>query len=119
MGADVSATIGRDEHVPLMNLLGASVINYKTDKVDDYVAKYTGGAGFDVVFDSVGGENMLKSFEAAKLNGHVASTVSLLSLDLSLVHMKGLSLHVVFMLIQMIHAYANRSIKIFLKKSLS
>lgn len=76
MGADVSATIGRDEHVPLMNLLGASVINYKTDKVDDYVAKYTGGAGFDVVFDSVGGENMLKSFEAAKLNGHVASTVS-------------------------------------------
>ncbi|USD63179.1 zinc-dependent alcohol dehydrogenase family protein [Vibrio sp. SCSIO 43140] len=103
MGADVSATIGRDEHVPLMNLLGASVINYKTDKVEDYVAKYTGGAGFDVVFDSVGGENMLKSFEAAKLNGHVASTVTLLSLDLSLVHMKGLSLHVVFMLIQMIH----------------
>lgn len=103
MGAEVSATIGRDEHVPLMNLLGASVINYKTDKVEDYVTKYTGGAGFDVVFDSVGGENMLKSFEAAKLNGHVASTVSLLSLDLSLVHMKGLSLHVVFMLIQMIH----------------
>ena len=57
---------------------------YKAEAVADYVAKHTDGAGFDVVFDSVGAENMLNSFEAAALNGHVASTVSLLELDLTL-----------------------------------
>ena len=56
-----------------------------------------------MVFDSVGGANMLNSFEAARLNGHVASTVALVDIDLSLAHFKGLSLHVVFMLIPMLH----------------
>lgn len=58
-----------------------------------------------MVFDSVGGANMLNSFEAAALNGQVASTVSLCELDLTLAHFKGLSLHVVFMLIPMLHNY--------------
>ena len=48
----------------------------------DYVAKHTDGAGFDVVYDSVGGANMINSFEAAALNGNVTTTVSLLELDL-------------------------------------
>ena len=48
---------------------------------------------------------MPKSFEAAALNGNVATTVSLLELDLSPVHFKGLSLHVVFMLIPMLHDF--------------
>ena len=48
---------------------------------------------------------MANSFEAAALNGHVASTVAMVELDLSLAHFKGLSLHVVFMLIPMIHNY--------------
>ena len=69
----------------------------------DYVERHTKGAGFDVVFDSVGGLNMTKSFEAAALNGHVASTVAMCDLDLSTAHFKGLSLHVVFMLIPMLH----------------
>ena len=80
-------------------------MNYKTEPVVEYVAKYTDSAGFDVVFDSVGGLNMANSFEAAALNGQVASTVALVELDLSVAHFKGLSLHVVFMLIPMIHNY--------------
>lgn len=56
-----------------------------------------------MVYDSVGGANMAKSFEAAALNGQIASTVSLCELDLTLAHFKGLSLHVVFMLIPMLH----------------
>ena len=55
------------------------------------------------MYDSVGGANMANSFEAAKLNGQVASTVSLCELDLTTAHFKGLSLHVVFMLIPMLH----------------
>jgi len=62
-------------------------------------------AGFDIVFDSVGGANMLNSFEAAALNGQIASTVAMCELDLTLAHFKGLSLHVVFMLIPMLHGY--------------
>ena len=104
-GADVYSTGGGDKQLALIEQLGATGINYKTEPVEQYVAKYTDGNGFDLVFDSVGGENMLKSFEAAALNGQVASTVALCELDLTLAHFKGLSLHVVFMLIPMLHNF--------------
>lgn len=102
-GAEVFATGGGDKQMALIETLGATAINYKTESVENYVGKHTGGAGFDVVFDSVGGENMLNSFNAAALNGHIASTVSMCELDLTVAHFKGLSLHVVFMLIPMLH----------------
>lgn len=105
LGAEVYATGGGQAQMELIESLGASSINYKSESVEQYVAKHTDGKGFDVVFDSVGGANMINSFEAAALNAHVASTVSLVELDLSLAHFKGLSLHVVFMLIPMIHNY--------------
>jgi len=104
-GAEVYATGGGEKQLALIKQLGATPINYKTEKVEDYVAKHTGGAGFDVVFDSVGGANMLNSFNAAALNGQVASTVSMCELDLTVAHFKGLSLHVVFMLIPMLHNF--------------
>ena len=47
--------------------------------------------------------NLNNSIEATKLNGQIATTVSMNELDLTMVHLKGLSLHVVFMLIPMIH----------------
>ncbi|MEM7198988.1 MAG: zinc-dependent alcohol dehydrogenase family protein [Planctomycetota bacterium] len=102
-GADVYATGGGDKQMALIQQLGATAINYKTESVEQYVAAHTGGAGFDVVFDSVGGANMANSFEAAALNGQIASTVAMCELDLSTAHFKGLSLHVVFMLIPMLH----------------
>ncbi|WP_020560914.1 zinc-dependent alcohol dehydrogenase family protein [Thiofilum flexile] len=102
-GADVYATGGGEKQLALIEGMGAQAINYKTETVADYVDRCTDGQGFDVVFDSVGGANMLNSFAAAALNGQVASTVSMVELDLSAAHFKGLSLHVVFMLIPMIH----------------
>ncbi|GAA6205958.1 zinc-dependent alcohol dehydrogenase family protein [Thalassotalea sp. SU-HH00458] len=102
-GAEVFSTGGGDKQTTLIEKLGAKSINYKTESVVDYVEKHTSGHGFDIVFDSVGGENMLQSFEAAALNGQVASTVAMVNIDLSVAHFKGLSLHVVFMLIPMLH----------------
>lgn len=102
-GADVYSTGGGAPQLKLIESLGATGINYRSESVEDYVSKHTGGAGFDIVFDSVGGANMLNSFNAAALNGHVASTVSMCELDLTVAHFKGLSLHVVFMLIPMLH----------------
>ncbi len=102
-GAEVYSTGGGDAQLELIARLGAMPIHYMQQSVADYVAEHTGGAGFDVVYDSVGGANLTKSFEAAALNGHVSTTVSMVELDLTPAHMKGLSLHVVFMLIPMIH----------------
>lgn len=102
-GAEVYSTGGGEKQLALIEELGATPINYKTESVDDYVDKHTGGAGFDVVFDSVGGANMANSFQAAALNGQIATTVAMCELDLTTAHFKGLSLHVVFMLIPMLH----------------
>lgn len=104
-GTDVFATCSDAKQAAAIENYGATAINYLTEDVADYVAKHTDGKGFDVVFDSVGGSNMTKSFEAAALNGQVTTTVSLLELDLTPAHFKGLSLHVVFMLIPMLHNF--------------
>ena len=103
LGAQVYATVSNPDDAAIVSGYGATAINYRNQSVDDYVAEHTDGSGFDAVFDSVGGENLLASFEAAALNANVATTVSRLELDLSAAHFKGLSLHVVFMLIPMLH----------------
>lgn len=102
-GGEVYSTGGGEKQMALIEQLGATPINYKTQTVEQYVDQHTQGKGFDIVFDSVGGANMANSFEAAALNGHIASTVAMCELDLSTAHFKGLSLHVVFMLIPMLH----------------
>lgn len=107
-GADVYSTGGGEKQLALIEQLGATPINYKMESVAQYVASHTGGAGFDVVFDSVGGANLTSSFEAAALNGQIATTVSMCELDLIPAHFKGLSLHVVFMLIPMLHNFKRK-----------
>ncbi|MBT8427823.1 MAG: zinc-binding dehydrogenase, partial [Erythrobacter sp.] len=107
--ATVFATGSGAEQMEIIEGYGATGINYREQAVADYVESHTGGAGFDVVFDSVGGANLSKSFEAAALNGHVATTVSMVELDLTPAHFKGLSLHVVFMLIAMLHDFQRAS----------
>ena len=102
-GASVYATGSGAGKLSVIEGFGAVPIDYRSLTVADYVAKHTDGAGFDVVYDSVGGANMAASFEAAALNGQVISTVSMVEMDLTPMHFKGLSLHVVFMLIPMLH----------------
>lgn len=102
-GADVYATGSGDTQLRAIEQFGATAIDFRAETVADYVERCTDGAGFDVIFDSVGGANMTNSFEAAALNGQVTTTVSLLEIDLTPAHFKGLSLHVVFMLIPMLH----------------
>ncbi|WP_430409497.1 zinc-dependent alcohol dehydrogenase family protein [Kordia sp.] len=102
-GAEVYSTGGGEKQIKLIEQLGATAINYKTEAVETYVEQHTNGTGFDIVYDSVGGGNLINSFNAATLNGHIATTVSMCELDLTLAHFKGLSLHVVFMLIPMLH----------------
>ncbi|RTE52013.1 quinone oxidoreductase [Arenibacter aquaticus] len=104
-GAEVYATGAGEKQFAIIEKFGATPIDYMTESVSDYTAKYTSGAGFDVIFDTVGGPNLNKSIEAVALNGHIATTVSLCELDLTPLHFKGASLHVVFMLIPMLHNF--------------
>jgi NADPH:quinone reductase len=103
-GATVSTTVSSAAKAAVATSLGADhVINYREERVSDYVARLTSGQGFDVVFDATGGDEIATSFAAARLNGAVVTIVSQYQADLSPMHLKGLSLHVVFMLIPMLH----------------
>lgn len=103
LGAEVSATGTGDVQMAAIKGFGAAPIDFMQEKIADYVQSHTGGAGFDMIFDAVGGANMTNSFEAAALNAQVVSTVALQEIDLTPAHFKGLSLHIVFMLLPMLH----------------
>lgn len=102
-GANVYATGSSEEKLKIARGLGADAgINYREQSVEDYVAEHTGGRGFDVVFDTVGDDNLIRSFEAARPEGQVASIVTHETYDLSPLHDKSLSLHVVLMLVPLV-----------------
>lgn len=102
-GATVYATVSSPEKGKLAQNLGADcVINYRDMPVEDYVQKYTDGKGFDVVIDTVGGENLDRSFQAAATHGTVATINARSTHHLEQMHYKSLTLHVVFMLLPLI-----------------
>lgn len=101
-GAYVVATVSTEEAAKIARELGADATVIRSTAVADYVAEFTGGKGFDVVIDTVGGENLLRSFEATAIGGRVATTNARTTIDLGQMHSKALSLHVVFMLLPML-----------------
>lgn len=102
-GAQVFATGSSEQKLEIARDLGADAgINYREQSVEDYVAEHAGGRGFDVVFDTVGDENLVRSFKAVRPEGQVASIVTHETYDLSPLHDKSLSLHVVLMLIPLV-----------------
>jgi len=108
-GAEVYALVSSEEKGAIATSLGADfTINYRQTPVEEFVAEYTDGRGFDIVFDTVGNDNLQNAFKAAKLNGTVVSLVSLSQQDLSLLHAKGLTLHLVYMLLPLLFG-VNRS----------
>ncbi|MGE6721279.1 zinc-dependent alcohol dehydrogenase family protein [Peribacillus frigoritolerans] len=116
-GATVYITASSQEKLEIGTRLGADVtINYREESVHDYVQKYTDGKGFDVVFDTVGGENLDRSFEAAAVHGTVAAIAARSTHDLSPVHSKGLSLHVTFMLLKILNKDMHKQYGEILKK---
>jgi len=101
-GAKVAATVSTSDKARIATGLGAhDTILYKDESVADYTGRLTGGRGFDAVFDTVGGNVLDASIEAAALEAVVASTNSRSTHDLSMVHAKALTVSVVFMLLPM------------------
>jgi NADPH:quinone reductase-like Zn-dependent oxidoreductase len=72
-GADVFATGSASQRATVEGF-GATFIDRDT-AVAIYVAEHTGGRGFDVVYDTVGGKVLDASFEAVRRFGHVVSAL--------------------------------------------
>lgn len=71
LGAKVFATaLGAD--LEYVRSLGATPIDGSVD-TETYVAEHTGGRGFDLVYDTIGGDLLDASFRAVKRFGHVVS----------------------------------------------
>ncbi|MFG2077042.1 zinc-dependent alcohol dehydrogenase family protein [Nonomuraea maritima] len=74
-GADVFATAS-PSRLEVVERLHATPIDYTTTPVQEYVAQHTGGEGFDVIFDTVGGAVLDASFAAVRTyTGHVVSAL--------------------------------------------
>ena len=68
--ANVYATVSGPEKAAVVGDHGAIPINYRKQSVEAYVDVHTGGAGFDIVYDTVGGDNLPKSWAAGQTQGH-------------------------------------------------
>ncbi|MBV8652303.1 MAG: zinc-binding dehydrogenase, partial [Alphaproteobacteria bacterium] len=64
-GAKVFATASAANQDYLARL-GATPIDYRETTVEQYVARHTGGRGFDIVYDTVGGATLDTSFLAVR-----------------------------------------------------
>ncbi|MFI8166112.1 zinc-dependent alcohol dehydrogenase family protein [Streptomyces sp. NPDC085931] len=101
-GAEVFATAS-EAKAPLVRHLGAVPIDYTTVPVDEYVAEHTGGAGFDIVYDTVGGPVLDASFQAVRTyTGHVVSSLGWGTHALAPLSFRGATYSGVFTLLPML-----------------
>ncbi len=99
LGVEVHATVSGPVKAALCQQLGADVcIDYRQMDVSSYVRQYTGGQGYDVVLDTIGGPNFHRSLLAARAGGRIISIALRGHHDLTPMHGKGLGLEAVFCL---------------------
>lgn len=100
-GANVFSTVSAKDY-DLIKQYGAQPIDYNST-VEEYVEQYTGGEGFDIVFDTVGGAVLDASFKAAKqYYGHVISILGWGTHHLAPLSFKGATYSGVFTLYPLI-----------------
>lgn len=103
-GATVTAVVSNEQKAALTRSLGADHVVIRTaSSFESELEAITNGRGFEIVFDTVGGDNLNEAMRHAGLYGQVITLVSRQSYDLGIAMSKALSLHVVFMLVPLIH----------------
>ena len=101
-GAEVFSTVS-SEKSGIVTDLGATPIDYRFSSVEDYLAAYSAGEGFDIVYDTVGGATLDASFVAAKrYTGHVVSALGWGSHSLAPLSFRGATYSGVFTLYPLI-----------------
>jgi NADPH:quinone reductase len=102
LGAKAFTTVSAESRAIAMRMGAADAIDYRAESVEAYVKRLTSDEGFDVVFDPIGGQHLSESFQAARNGGNVVTTMALAQIDLRPMHLKALSLHVIFMLLPLL-----------------
>lgn len=101
-GAEVFATVSPDK-AEIATRFGATAIDYEALSLEEYLAKYTDGAGFDVVYDTVGGKTLDDSFASVRrYKGHVLSCLGWGSHSLAPLSFRGATYSGVFTLLPLI-----------------
>jgi NADPH:quinone reductase len=101
-GAQVYAT-GTGAAIDAIRLAGATAIDYRASTVEEYVGRYTGGDGFDVIFDTIGGATLDASFTAVRYyTGRVVSILGWGTHTLAPLSFRGASYSGVFTLLPLL-----------------
>jgi NADPH:quinone reductase-like Zn-dependent oxidoreductase len=96
--AQVFATVSANKQ-EYVERLGAIPIDYRTQSLESYVRDATGGEGFDIVYDTVGGATLDESFAAVKqYTGHALSCLGWGTHSLAPLSFKGATYSGVFTL---------------------
>jgi NADPH2:quinone reductase len=101
-GAQVYAT-GTGAAIDVIQSAGATAIDYHATTVEEYLDRYTGGEGFDVIFDTVGGATLDASFTAVRhYTGRVVSILGWGTHSLAPLSFRGASYSGVFTLLPLL-----------------
>ncbi|RBH55196.1 MULTISPECIES: zinc-dependent alcohol dehydrogenase family protein [Pseudomonas] len=101
-GAKVFATGSASQQAQIENF-GATFIDYRQQGVEEYVTQHTAGEGFDIVYDTVGGETLDRSFQAARIyHGHVLSCLGWGQYSLAPLSFRGATYSGVFTLLPLL-----------------
>ena len=101
-GAQVFATVSPEKR-EMAESFGATAIDYRALSPEQYVALHTGGEGFDVVYDTVGGGTIDASFVAVKrYTGHVVSCLGWSTHSLAPLSFRGATYSGVFTLLPLL-----------------
>src|SRR5262245_10713382 len=99
-GATVFAT-GAPSRRFIIERFGANFID-RSEPVANFVTRLTGGRGFDIVYDTVGGETLDASFKAVSRFGHVVSCLGWGRHTLASLSFKGATYSGVFTLLPLL-----------------
>jgi len=101
-GAEVFATVSEDKRA-IAEGFGATAIDYRKETVEEYVAKHTGGEGFDIAYDTVGDATLEACFVSVKrLTGVAVSCLGRGTHSLAPLSLRGATYSGVFTLMPML-----------------
>jgi NADPH:quinone reductase-like Zn-dependent oxidoreductase len=101
-GATVFATVS-PEKKKVVEDFGATAIDYRSTPVEEYVRASTAGEGFDIVYDTAGGQTLDASFTSVKrYTGHVLSSLGWGTHSLAPLSFRGASYSGVFTLLPLL-----------------
>ena len=105
LGAEVFATVSAEKK-GIVEGFGATAIDYRAMTPEEYVARYTDGEGFDVVYDTVGGATIDASFVSVKrYTGHVVSCLGWSTHSLAPLSFRGATYSGVFTLMPLLKGF--------------